>query len=161
MPWIYNPLAHDQRVPDINGDQLSFGARKKVYVKPDLMSLYVWNLIRERKLINRAGDPKPPKPARPAPEVTKAKPVEPKKEVVKKDPGSGSKPTSSSHHQVRARVGSESSGTRSAKKKSKAEKKQPDIQKKEVTQGNQDTKIEADAAQTPKKRRKRTFKKKG
>lgn len=161
MPWIYNPLPYVQTAPDLNGQQLSFGPRKKVYVKPELMSVYVWNLIRERKLINRAGDPKPPKAPKP---VAAAPKPEPKKVETKKvEPVAkvATDPTSSSHHQPRVKVTSESSGTRSAKKKSKAEKKQPDIQKKEDTQGNQDKKIEADAAERPKKKRKRTFKRKG
>ena len=160
MPWIYNPLPHSQSVLDAKGNQVSFGPRKKTYVKPELMSVYVWNLIREKKLINRAGDPVPrpaPAPAKPAVKPP-AKPA-----VARVDEGSRSTKTdtSSSHHQTRVKVTSESSGTGSAKKTPKAEKKQPDIQKKADTQGNQDTKIEADAEEKPRKRRKRTFKKKG
>ena len=164
MPWIYNPTPQTQTCPGFDGSQLSFPSRKKVYVKPEQMSAYVWNLIRGRKLANRGGDPKPKPVPKPAPA-----PAPVKKAEVKQDPkpkkkakaGSANTDTSSSHHQTRDKVANDSSGKRSTKKKSKAEKKQPDVPKKEVTQGNSKTKIEADATEKPKKRRKRTFKREG
>ena len=168
MPWIYNPLPHNQSTKAMDGSVLAFPARKKTYIKPELMSSYVWQLIRESKLANRGGDPQPRKPSpasapRPVPKKVEAKEPAKEKPEPKPDDGGGSAntDTSSSHHRTRAKVASESLVRNSASKKSKAEKKQSDDSKKVDTQGNSKANIEADAAEKPKKRRKRTFKKKG
>jgi len=117
MPWIYNPQPYAQRVQSFDGGTLFFPSRKRVYVDPSQMSVYVWILIRQRKLANRGGDPKP-------------SPVEEQavQEIVSADLSLGDLSigdsavsdldTSSSHHQTRVKVTSESSGRRSAKKKS-------------------------------------------
>ena len=163
MPWIFNPTPQTQSCTGSSGQSLSFPSRQKTYVKPEQMSAYVWNLIREKKLANRGGDPKVAPVRNPAPS-----PAPVAKAEVKADPSTGSRAvvrsgntdTSSSHHQTRDKVQTESAGSGSASKKLKAEKKQPGVEKKVDTQGNSKTKIESDAAEKPKKRRKRTFSRK-
>jgi hypothetical protein len=163
MPWIYNPTSIVQSVKAFDGSPLFFPSRKRTYVKPEQMSAYVWNLIRERKLANRGGDPKPNVAPKPRPVIAQVK-----KAAAKPNPKPKSVAparsvdlvTSSSHHQSHDKVQTESSGKRSASKKLKADKKQPDSLKKVDTQGNSKTKTKADAKEKPKKSRKRTFKRK-
>jgi len=159
MPWIYNPTPETQAVEAFDGSLLHFPPRKKTYVKPEQMSAYVWNLVRERKLANRGGDPvvAVSSVTRPAPVKIKTKedlPIKPASvpSLVDLD-------TSSSHHLSHVKVANESQGIEPAKKSAKAVKKQSDIQKKD-TQSNSNKQTKADAAEIPKKRSKRTFKRK-
>ena len=160
MPWIYNSTPEIQVAAGFDGTMIYFPPRKKTYVKPEQMSAYVWNLVRERKLANKGGDPKPTATAVAVAPAVKAKPKEklaPEPRVVARSTVTD---TSSSHHVTHAKVANESTGKKPSRKKSKAEKKQLDIQKKEDTQGNSNNSIETDVAEKPKNKRKRTFKRK-
>jgi len=158
MPWFFNPTPDMQAAPSMKGDTLSFPSRQKTYVKPEQMSAYVWNLVRERKLANRGGDPKPISPRLPLPALAK---VEKKKDLSVLIPEVSDvtrSDTSSSHHLSHAKVANESQGNKQVEKRAKAVKKQSDIQKKD-TQGNSTDQTEANAAEIPNKRRRSSKKK--
>ena len=160
MPWIYNSTPITQVAEAFDGSLLHFPPRKKTYVKPEQMSAYVWNLVRERKLANRGGDPRRVVAAQAYSPPVKAEVKPDLKTGIPEVSSSANIDTSSSHHRGHAKVANESQGNRLAEKEPKAVKKQSDIQKKEDTPSNSSKQTEASAEEKPKKKRKRTFKRK-
>ena len=152
MPWIYNPTPELQTAQSMSGAMLAFPPRKKTYVKPEQMSAYVWNLVRERKLASRGGDPVVSKPNAPQPAPVKIKTKADLPISISAVSSSVDLDTSSSHHSTHAKISNESQGSGPAKKSAKAVKKQSDIQKKD-TQSNSKEPTKANAAEIPSKRR--------
>ena len=148
MPRLYNPQRKTEPVSLADGTTLHFRPKARIYIAPDKMTGIIWQLVKEGRLVNRGGDPRPV----PVPSPLPTPPTPPPKPEVKTV-------TSSNHHQSRASVSNEKPEAAPAKKEEKADKKQLDSRPDAVSPPKGRVEKKSDSADSKPKRSRRKKKK--